>query len=140
MLLEWEGVEHQLLVIFSALVRAASSEVSSKLFHPVTTVKTRLTMIDAAAKVFLHDGDLYLEWRTLSGRVSAEAKRSGFAHFGSVQDTDAGNEVPNDAYTLRHIKQWREGIRSVAADLHDFLARLENALAIAGAPPPLSEV
>lgn len=140
MLLEWEAVEHHLLVIFSALVRGASSEVSSEVFHPATTVKTRLTMIDAAARVFLRDGDLYLEWRALSDRVRAEAKQSGFALFASVQNANAGYEIPDDACDLRQIRLWREGIRSLAADLHDFLARVENALAIAGAPPRLSEV
>jgi hypothetical protein len=140
MLLEWEGVEDQLLAIFSALVRSASSEVRSEIFHPATTVKTRLYMIDAAARVFLRDGDLYLEWRALSDRVSTEAKQSGLASFARVQDTDAGYEIPSHAYDLRQIGQWREGIRSLAAELHDFLARVENALAIAGAPPRLSEV
>ena len=154
MLLEWEGVEHHLLVIFAALVRAASPEVSSAVFHPATTVKTRLTMIDAAARVFLRDGELYLEWRALSDRVSAEAKHSGLALFAAVQNTDARYEIsprlestghdvaanPNDAYDLRQIRQWRDRYRSLAADLHGFLARVENALAIAGAPPRLSEV
>lgn len=153
-LLEWEGIEHHLLVIFSALVRAASPEVSSTAFHRATTLKTRLTMIDAAARVFLKDGDLYLEWRALSDRVSAEAKHSGLALFASVQNTHPGKEIsppfestghevaanPNDVNDLRQIRQWRDGFRSLAADLHGFLARVENALAIAGAPPPLSEV
>jgi len=140
MLLEWEGVEDQLRAIFSALVRSASSEVRSEIFHPATTVKTRLYMIDAAARVFLRDGDLYREWRALSDRVSAEAKQSGLALFASVQNTDAGYEIPNDAYDLRQVRQWREIFRSLAVDLHDFLTRVENALAIAGAPPRLSKV
>ena len=154
LLLEWEGVEHHLLVIFSALVRSALPEIRSALFDSATTLKTRLTMIDAAARVFLPDGDLYLEWRALSDRVSAEAKHSGLALFASVPNTDTGYEIsprfestrhqvaanPNDAYDLGQIGQWRERVRSLAADLHGFLARVENALAIAGAPPRLSEV
>lgn len=111
-------------------------------------------MIDAAAKVFLKDGDLYLKWRALSDRVSAQAKHSRLDLFASVQNTVTGNEIfpriestshdvaadPNDAYDLQQIRQWREGFRSLAGDLRDFLDRVENALAIAGAPPRLSEV
>ena len=140
MLLAWEGVEHYLLAIFSALVQGASSEVRSEAFHPATTVKTRLTMIDAAAKVFLHDGALYLEWKALSDRVSAAAGNIGLASFASAQNTDAGHALPSEAYDLRQIRRWRKGIRSLAAELRDFLARVENAVAIAGAPPRLSEI
>jgi hypothetical protein len=140
MLLEWEGVEHHLLAIFSALVRGASPEVRSEAFHPATIVRTRLTMIDAAAKVFLPDGALYLEWKALSDRVSAAARSIAFAPFASAQNTDAGYELPNEVYDLKKIRQWRKGIRALAAELQNFLARVENAVAIAGAPPRLSAI
>lgn len=154
--LEWDAIEQRLFLIFSALVRAASPEVTSAVFHSVVALKTRLTMIDAAVRVFLRDGDLYLEWRTLHERVSGEAKhRNRLALFASVQKLNSSNDsphhfelssifdvaaAPREDYDAQQIRAWHDGFRSLAADLHGFLTRVEKALATAGASPRLSEV
>ena len=82
--LSWQYVEHEMFLLFSALIRAPDPATASGAYHAVVNFRTRLSMINAAAQAALkalHPG-LWDDWIGAKAILSAySGKRNDLAHM-----------------------------------------------------------
>lgn len=142
-LVYWSHVEARLFIIFGRLLRSRSRKAMSAVYHSVINVKTRLEMIDAAAKVTMHDAALLSDWGRLLDRIrERSSRRNDLAHFMLVQSRDgtpttvlrssifdsrAGKERE---YSIKQIKEISDSFVALKDDLDGFLKKLR------ALPPP----
>jgi hypothetical protein len=144
-LLNWQGVESNLFLIFNFLVGPhPNPAVLSSVYHSVVSINTRREMVDAAAAVILKE-NLYLkEWEKLSERIRKRAKiRNKLAHFGLAFHTDTKgktkallipsifdvrDKIKDHEYDIKQIIEWNKLFNSLVADLSKFLDNLPSML------------
>jgi hypothetical protein len=108
-IVEWQDIEHHVFAVFRALVRPTKTQVPlSNAFHTVVVLKTKLDMIDAAAKAALeieHES-LYEKWRALGKKIRNQStKRNEIAHYSMYLHQDKNKK---QSFRLRpHVFDWR---------------------------------
>jgi hypothetical protein len=96
-IIAWQSVEREMAHLFSHLLASRAGLAASAVFYHIKNNKTRLEMLDIAAKIslgFKDRGDLLAEWQALSKSVAnASRLRNQIAHS-EVEDklTEAGFE------------------------------------------------
>jgi hypothetical protein len=136
----WQSVEREMAHLFSHLLASRAGLAASAVFYHIKNNKTRLEMLDIAARIslgFTDRGDLLAEWQALSKSVAnASRLRNQIAHS-EVDDklTETGFEYklqqPSFDYSrldpsnLEKFAKYRlaktllpEDIDSVALDFH----------------------
>lgn len=144
-LLNWQGVESNLFLIFNFLVGPhANPAVLSSVYHSVVSINTRREMVDAAAAVILKENPYLKEWEKLSEEIRKRAKvRNKLAHFGLAFHTDikgktkallkpsifdVRDKIKDPEYDIEQIIEWNKLFNSLVAGLSKFLNNLPSVL------------
>ncbi|MBI3479947.1 MAG: hypothetical protein HY016_06270 [Nitrosomonadales bacterium] len=142
-LLAWQGVEHNLFLIFNILAGPHKTPaVLSAIYYTSVTLKPQLAMVDAVANVVLDNNPYLEEWKKLSKNISEKAeKRNCLAHFGLVMHSSKGKTIAllkpsifnvkakhDRDYDIKSIDAWRESFISLASEISMFLDNLPSKL------------
>ncbi|MDD5366309.1 MAG: hypothetical protein PHR30_13300 [Gallionellaceae bacterium] len=92
-MLRWQYIEHELYLLFHALILTPLTDISGALYYAQTGFGPKLRLVDIAAKVAL-DKPLQAQWRALRMELDdASLHRNILAHLTAIPEFGEGDSI-----------------------------------------------